>query len=65
MPSMAEKRKLSRFVKSRLSAKIRKVRADHPELDHKAVLGRAIGILQGEEVKMGFSKDVRRRERGN
>lgn len=57
--------KLSKYIKSRLSAKIRKVKEDHPELDHKAVLGRAIGILRGEEEKRSFSKDVKRRERGN
>lgn len=58
---MAEK--LSRYVKRHLSAKKAKVRADNPELEHKAVLGRAIGILRGEEEKLSFSKDVRRRER--
>lgn len=61
---MSEK-KLSKYIRSRLSAKIRKVKADHPELDHKAVLGRAIGILRGEEDKRSFSKDVKRRERGD
>lgn len=61
---MSEK-KLSKYIKSRLPAKIRKVRIDHPELDHKAVLGKAIGILRGEEDKRSFSKDVKRRERGD
>ena len=61
---MSEK-KLSKYIRSRLSAKIRKVKSEHPELDHKAVLGRAIGILRGEEDKRSFSKDVKRRERGD
>jgi hypothetical protein len=60
-----KKKKLSNYIRIRLPAKIRKVRADNPELDDKAVLGKAIGILRGEEEKLSFKKDVRRRERGN
>jgi hypothetical protein len=57
------RKKLSRYVESRLPAKIRKVKADHPELNDKQALGMAIGILKEREKKVGFSSDVKRRER--
>lgn len=63
---MSEKKtRLSRYIRHRLSAKIRIVRDDNPDLDHKAVLGKAIGILRDEEGRLSMKKDIRRRERGN
>lgn len=44
-------KKLSPFVRRRLNAKIKRVAADNPSLSHKQVLGKAVGILQGEEAK--------------
>jgi len=61
---MSEKKaKLSRYIRHRLSAKIRRVRDDNPDLDDKAVLGKAIGILRDEEGRLSMKNDVRRREK--
>ncbi len=47
----AKRKKLSKVVKSKLSDKLSKVRADDPKLTFSQALGKAIGILQQEEKK--------------
>ena len=40
---------LTPYIKKRLPAKIRIIKKEHPELDHDAVVARAIGYLRGKE----------------
>jgi hypothetical protein len=56
-------KKLSHYVKKHLSSKIRKIREDHPEFDHKKVLAVAISMLRERESGAGITRDVTRYER--
>jgi hypothetical protein len=56
-------KQLSKYVKKHLSSKIRKIREDHPEYDHKRVIAVAINMLREREKKAGITRDVNRYER--
>jgi len=45
--------KLTQYIKSRLAAKIKKVKKDNPSLTHEQAVGKAIGILRHKEKKKG------------
>ncbi len=56
-------RKLSYYIKKHLSAKIRKIKEDHPEYGHKKVIAVAIDMLRERESQAGITRDVGRYER--